>query len=170
VRTRLGVLTERPVRAALWALVGLAVLVGIVAALTGLFLVAALVVGLALVNLIYLPRAAAYVRIPVGWLTLLLIPVLGLAGFVLGGIEGAAWGLGLWLVAIGLPRAIGRGLVRRAQRGLQARVSYYDVQARTYDVQARPVGPEDEPIKPTAGRAGRPLPPADGPGRGGSGP
>jgi hypothetical protein len=147
-----------PLRMALAGLVVVGLLLAVVAALTGLLVVIALVVCLAVLNLVYLPRAARRLRIPAGWLALTLIPFMILIGVVVDGIEGAAWAIGLWLVAIGLPRAIGRDLLHRAGRGLSARVTYYDARSRTVS--------KDDVMKPTRDPAGRPLPPADGPGRG----
>jgi hypothetical protein len=141
-------------------LVGL--LVAVVAALTGFLLVLALVVGLGALNLVYLPRVATVLRIRAGWLALMLIPFMILAGAIAGGVEGAAWGAGIWLVAIGLPRALGRDLVRRVRRRIDARLNYYDVPLRP--VRA------DEARRSTTDPGGRPLPPADDPGRGESGP
>jgi hypothetical protein len=83
----------------------------------------------AVLNLIYLPRAAAYVRLRPSWLALILIPFMILVGGLIGGPEGAAWGLGFWLVAIGLPRAIAGDLMRRLRRRVDSRTSI-----RVYDV------------------------------------
>lgn len=151
-----------PVRAALVALIGLVLLAAAVAVLTGLFLIVALVVGLAVLNLIYLPRIAARVRLPVGWVALILIPFMILAGEVIAGPEGVAWSVVVWLVAIGLPRAIGQDMLRRLRRGLQARVQYYDVSPHP------PVDAQDSRTR-TTDPAGLPSPPVDGRGRGGSG-
>jgi hypothetical protein len=143
-----------PVRLLIASLIGAGLLLVALAALTGLLLVFALVVGLAVLNVIYLPRAAVRSGIPVGWLAVGLLPLMILAGVLLGGIEGAAWGAGIWLAAIGLPRAIGRDVVRRVRRRVESRREYFDVPTRTS----------------TADPDGRPLPPADGRGRGEYGP
>jgi hypothetical protein len=151
-----------PVRAALVALIGLALLAAAVAVLTGLFLIVVLVVGLAVLNLIYLPRVAARVRLPVGWVAMILIPFMILAGEVIAGPEGVAWSVVVWLVAIGLPRAIGQDLLRRLRRELQDRgIQFYDVPSRRVDAQ-------DSTTR-TTDPAGLPSPPVDGRGRGGSG-
>jgi hypothetical protein len=151
-----------PVRAALVALIGLALLAAAVAVLTGLFLIVVLVVGLAVLNLIYLPRIAARVRLPVGWVAMILIPFMILAGEVIAGPEGVAWSVVVWLVAIGVPRAIGQDLLRRLRRELQDRgIQFYDVPARRVDAQ-------DSTTR-TTDPAGLPSPPVDGRGRGGSG-
>jgi hypothetical protein len=151
-----------PVRAALVALIGLALLAAAVAVLTGLFLIVVLVVGLAVLNLIYLPRIAARVRLPVGWVAMILIPFMILAGEVIAGPEGVAWSVVVWLVAIGLPRAIGQDLLRRLRRELQDRgIQFYDVPSRRVDAQ-------DSTTR-TTDPAGLPSPPVDGRGRGGSG-
>jgi hypothetical protein len=117
-----------PFQTALLAAAGLAVLVLVAAALTGLLLVAALVIAVVVLNLIYLPRAAAFLRLRPSWLALILIPFMILAGGLIGGPEGAAWSLGLWLVAIGLPRAIAGDLMRRLRRRVDSRVA-----VRVYD-------------------------------------
>jgi hypothetical protein len=151
-----------PVRAALVALIGLALLAAAVAVLTGLFLIVVLVVGLAVLNLIYLPRVAARVRLPVGWVAMILIPFMILAGEVIAGPEGVALSVVVWLVAIGLPRAIGQDLLRRLRRELQDRgIQFYDVPSRRVDAQ-------DSTTR-TTDPAGLPSPPVDGRGRGGSG-
>src|SRR5712692_7344033 len=126
----------------------------VLAALTGLVIVLALVVGLGVLNIVYLPSAARKLRLPAGWLALMLIPFMILAGVIVGGIEGAGWAAGIWLVAIGLPRVIGQDLLRRLKRRIEARSVYYDVRPRT----------------PTADPGGRPLPPVNDPGRGEYGP
>jgi hypothetical protein len=139
---------------ALWAVGILVILAAIVAALTGLVVIAAIGVALAILNLVYLPRLATRLRISALWLALALIPVLLGAGLLAGGVSGAAWGAAIWLAAIGLPRAVGHDLGRRARRRFgSTRATYYDAEFRT----------------PTTRHAGRPLPRADGPDRGGSG-
>jgi hypothetical protein len=151
-----------PLRVVLASLIGVGLLVVVVAALTGFLLVLALAIGLAVLNIVYLPRAAVRLHIGPTWLALMLLPVMVLAGFVVGGAPGAGWGAGLWLVAIGLPRAIGRNLVHRFQRRFQVRARYLDVEPRPITV--------DVPTKPTTDRDGRPLPTADDRGRGEYGP
>jgi hypothetical protein len=150
------------VRTLIVSLVLIGLGVAVVAALTGFVLVLALAVGLGALNLVYLPRIARVLRIRAGWLALMLIPFMILAAAIAGGVEGAAWGAGIWLVAIGLPRALGRDLVRRVRRRVAARLNYYDV----------PAGPvrANEARKSTTDPGGRPLPPASDPGRGESGP
>jgi 4-hydroxybenzoate polyprenyltransferase len=149
-------------RSLIVSLVLVGLLLVVIATLTGLLVVLALVVGLAVLNVVYLPRAAKRLRLPVRWLALMLIPFMTLAGVVVDGVEGAGWGAGVWLLAIGLPRAIGRDLIRRTRRRIEARLGYYDVQPRSATA--------DQPRKPTGDRGGRPLPPADDRGRGGYGP
>ncbi len=144
------------VRTLIVSLVLAGLVLAVLAAFTGLVIVLALVVGLAVLNIVYLPGAARRLRLPVGWLALMLIPFMILAGIIVGGIEGAGWGAGIWLVAIGLPRAIGYDLLRRARRRIEARAVYYDV---------RP-----NPRRPTVDPGGRPLPPANDPGQGEYGP
>jgi hypothetical protein len=150
------------VRSLIVSLVLVGLLLAVVAALTGFLVVLALVVGLGALNLVYLPRVATVLRIRAGWLALMLIPFMILAGAIAGGVEGAAWGAGIWLVAIGLPRALGRDLVRRVRRRIAARLNYYDVPPRQVTA--------DEARRSTTDPGGRPLPPANDPGRGGSGP
>jgi len=134
----------------------------VLAALTGLLIVLALVVGLGVLNIVYLPSAARKLRLPAGWLALMLIPFMILAGVIVGGVEGAGWAAGIWLVAIGLPRVIGQDLLRRAKRRIEARATYYDVRARTINA--------EDLRRRTADPGGRPLPPAGDPGRGEYGP
>jgi len=134
----------------------------VLAALTGLLIVLALVLGLGVLNIVYLPSAARKLRLPAGWLALMLIPVMILAGVVVGGVEGAGWAAGIWLVAIGLPRVIGQDLLRRAKRRIEARATYYDVRPRTINA--------EDLRRRTADPGGRPLPPAGDPGRGEYGP
>src|SRR5216683_2103152 len=118
------------VRGLIVSLVLAGLVLAVVAALTGLVIVLALVVALAVLNVVYLPRAARTLRLPAGWLALMLIPFMILAGVVVGGIEGAGWAAGIWLVAIGLPRVIGHDLVRRVGKRIEARSIYYDVRPR----------------------------------------
>ncbi len=142
------------VRTVIVSLVLAGLVLAVLAALTGFVLVAAVVIGLAVLNIVYLPSAARKLRLPAGWLALMLIPFMILAGVIVAGVEGAGWAAGIWLVAIGLPRAIGYDLLRRAKRRIEARSIYYDIRSRT----------------PTADPGGRPLPPAGDPGRGEYGP
>jgi len=145
------------VRGLVAALIVVGLLVAVVAALTGLLLILALVIGLAVLNVIYLPRIATRFRLPAGWVALILIPFMILTGVVLGGVQGAVWGAGIWLVAIGLPRALGRGLVRRTRRRIETRLDVYDVRPRP--------AAAGESTRPTGDRGGRPLPPVDDRGR-----
>jgi hypothetical protein len=136
-------------RGALWGLVALAVLIAIVAALTGLVLIVAVVVSLAVLNLVYLPRAATRVGLRAAWLALILLPLMVAVGFIASGYEGVAWAAGLWIAAIGAPRLVGQQVGRwLSQRVTSTTTIYYDV------------------TKPTVRPAARPLPPADGPGQG----
>ena len=151
-----------PFRAALVGLFALGVLIGVVAALTGLLVVFALVVALGALNLIYLPRLARQLRISAGWLAMALFPVMLLIGGLAGGVEGAGWAAGVWVVAVGLPRAIGFELARRVRRRIAASQPYFDVPSR--------VVVDRDVMTPTGRPAGRPLPPEAGPGRGESGP
>jgi hypothetical protein len=136
------------VRGALWGLVAIGVLIAIVAALTGLLLIVSVVVALAVLNLVYLPKAARRLGIRAAWLALILMPCMVLVGLALAGYAGAAWAGGLWLAAIGGPWIIGRELFRRIRARIPSRAAYYDI------------------TRPTTRPAGRPLPPADGPGQG----
>ena len=136
-------------RGALWGLVALGVLITVVAAFTGLLLIVAVVVGLAVLNLVYLPRAATRVRLRAGWLALILLPLMIAVGFIASGYEGVAWAAGLWIVAIGAPRLVGHQVATRIRERISSRTTVY------YDV-----------TKPTVRPAERPLPPADGPGQG----
>jgi hypothetical protein len=112
---------QSPWRVARWGvvvLVVLAVLAAIVAALTGLLLLVAVAIGLAIVNLVYLPRLAARLRLSTAWLAVVLMPLLIGIGLGVGGASGGAWGAGLWLVGIGLPRVVGRHLAQRGRQRL----------------------------------------------------
>ena len=150
------------VRTLIVSLVLAGLVLAVLAALTGFLLVLVVVIALAVLNIVYLPSAARRLRLPAGWLALMLIPFMILAGVIVGGIEGAGWGAGIWLVAIGLPRVIGHDLLRRVRRRIEARATYYDV---------RPGPPTaDEPRRPTVDPGGRPLPPANDPGQGEYGP
>src|SRR6266851_1958899 len=142
------------VRTVIVSLVLAGLVLAVLAALTGFLLVAAVVIGLAVLNIVYLPSAARKLRLPAGWLALMLIPFMILGGVIVGGIDGAGWAAGIWLVAIGVPRVIGHDLLRRVRKRIAARSIYYDVRART----------------PTTDPGGRPLPPAGDPGRGEYGP
>ncbi len=142
------------VRTVIVSLVLAGLVLAVLAALTGFLLVAAVVIGLAVLNIVYLPSAARKLRLPAGWLALVLIPFMILGGVIVGGIDGAGWAAGIWLVAIGVPRVIGHDLLRRVRKRIAARSIYYDVRPRT----------------PTTDPGGRPLPPAGDPGRGEYGP
>src|SRR6266699_4660388 len=117
--------SRNPIGALLWVLLGIGVLALVLAALTGLLLALVVVVALAVLNLIYLPRAAARLRLTPGWLAVILIPCVILAGTVVDGVPGAAWGAGVWLVAIGLPRVIANELGQRIRRQIEARREIY---------------------------------------------
>jgi hypothetical protein len=78
----------------------------------------------------------------------MLIPIAILVGALVDGIPGAAWGAGLWLLAIGLPRLIARDMSQRVRRRIESRREVYDV-----------------PTKSTTRLEARPSPPADGPGQ-----
>ena len=136
-------------RGALWGLVALGVLITIAAAITGLLFIVAVGVGLAVLNLVYLPRAARRLGLRAAWLALILLPLIVAVGVIASGYEGVAWAAGLWIAAIGAPRLAGQQVARWVRRRIDSRTTVtYDVTRRT----ARPVG--------------RPLPPADGPGQG----
>ncbi|MCA1646260.1 MAG: hypothetical protein LC797_12660 [Chloroflexi bacterium] len=139
-----------PVRALVVSLIVVGALLAVIAALTGLLLGLALVVGLAVLNVVYLPRAAARLRLRPVWLALMLIPITILVGWVVGGVPGAGWGAAIWVAAIGLPRVIGRDLVRRARRRFDARRGYFDVRPRASTL--------DGSTRPIAGPGGRPSP------------
>src|SRR5258708_34589679 len=100
------------VRTVIVSLVLAGLALAVLAALTGFLLVAAVVIGLAVLNIVYLPSAARRLHLPAGWLALMLIPFMILGGVIVGGIEGAGWAAGIWLVAIGLPRGVGDDLPR----------------------------------------------------------
>jgi hypothetical protein len=81
----------------------------------------ALVAGIALLHLIYLPRASAYLRLPTDQLALALLPLLVLAGWGLTGhVNGGIIGIVLWALGIGAPRLAAAYALRRA-RDRQAR-------------------------------------------------
>jgi hypothetical protein len=150
------------VRAAAAVVLAVGLVVVAFAALTGLLLALAVVIGLLVLNLVYLPRAALRLRIGTGWLALLLLPVLLLLGLAVNGVPGIGWSAALWLVAVGLPRVIGRDLFRRARRKLGARV-YVETTGRITRAGGRSATE-------SVGRpAARPMPRAGGPGRDGFG-
>jgi hypothetical protein len=141
------------IRVLLLAVVAAVVLVTLAVVLSWLFFVFAVVAALTVLNLVYLPRAAARVHVPIVWLVMALLPLMLAGGALLSGLSGAAWGIGLWVAAIGVPRVVARDLVRRARRRLQP-VAVYDIDATTS--RAHP-------------GVGRPLPPVAGRGRDGFG-
>jgi hypothetical protein len=104
----------RPLSAVLWALIGLAVLVLAVAAITGFLLVAGAVAVLVVLNLVYVPRAALRLNTTPALLAVMLLPVFLAVGALVRGVEGAAWGAGVWILSIGLPRVAVRRLASRA--------------------------------------------------------
>jgi hypothetical protein len=136
-------------RGALLGLVAIGVLITIVAALTGLLLIVAVVVALAVLNLVYLPRAARRIGLRARWLALILLPLMLPVGFIATGYEGVAWAAGIWIAAIGAPRLVGQQVGRSLRQSMTSRTAVY------YDV-----------TRPTVRPAARPLPPADGPGQG----
>jgi hypothetical protein len=150
------------VRTVIVSLVLAGLVLAVLAALTGFLLVVAVVIGLAVLNIVYLPSAARKLRLPARWLALMLIPFMILGGVIVGGIEGAGWAAGIWLVAIGLPRIIGHDLLRRVRIRIEARSTYYDVGSRTITA--------EDLRRRTADPGGHPLPPAGDPGRGEYGP
>jgi hypothetical protein len=143
-----SVANNNPIGAALWALVAVAALVILFAAVTGFLIAVVVVVCVTVLNLVYLPRAAARLHLRPIWLALMLIPIAILVGALVDGIPGAAWGAGLWLLAIGLPRLIARDMSQRVRRRIESRREVYDV-----------------PTKSTTRLEARPSPPADGPGQ-----
>jgi hypothetical protein len=129
-----SVANKNPLGAALWALVAVAALVILFAAVTGFLIAVVVVVCVTVLNLVYLPRAAARLHLRPIWLALMLIPIAIAAGALVDG--------------IGLPRLIVRDMSQRVRRRIDSRREVYDV-----------------PTKSTTRLEGRPLPPADGPGR-----
>jgi hypothetical protein len=103
----------RPLNMAFWFLGALLLLTLAVAALTGFLVVAGVVVGLVVLNLVYLPRAAQRLNLAPAVLAVVLLPVLLGGGWLVSGVQGAAWGAGIWILAIGLPRVAVRRLARR---------------------------------------------------------
>jgi hypothetical protein len=78
----------------------------------GLGLVA--LIGVGLLHLIYLPRAAAFLRLPVLHLVLGLLPLLALAGWgIAGAPSGAIGGLLVWALGLAAPRLAAAYLARR---------------------------------------------------------
>jgi hypothetical protein len=123
--------------------------------LTGVLVVVALAIVLAALNLLYLPRAAAWLHVRESVLAVALLPLLVAAGLLLSGLVGGAWGAGLWIAAIGLPRRFAQD-VRRRLRTSSGSVVYYEIQPRD----------PSTPTTSTTHPAVRPLPPAADPGPG----
>lgn len=57
-------------------------------------------------NLLLLPRLARRARVREIVLALALLPLLATGGFALGGLNGAAAGCAIWVLAVALPRAM----------------------------------------------------------------
>jgi hypothetical protein len=97
-------------------LLWIAIAIAVFLAMAMLFLWAAIgffvIVSLALLNFVYLPRVAAFMRVERTLIDVLLLVMLALGGWALWGVKGAALGVLLWLGAVGLPRL----LVRRFGR------------------------------------------------------
>lgn len=132
---------QRYALAAAGVVMTLIILAAIVAALTGFLLLAALAVGLSMLNLLYLPRLAARLRISPAWLAVSLLPLFVVIGLTVGGAGGGALAASLWIVAIGLPRVIARDLVRRVRHRLVGSAA-----GRIYDVTGRTRGPGEPPL------------------------
>jgi hypothetical protein len=99
---------------ALLAILAVVLLVALTIVLFWVGLLLALAVGLVLLNVLYLPRAAAMVGTSAGQLALWLLPAAAVIGWlVAGGASGMAWGAGIWLVAIAAPRLAIAYLARR---------------------------------------------------------
>ena len=107
----------RPWQLVLLAVVALALLLVLTFVLFWVGLLLAVAIGLVLLNVLYMPRAAAAVGTSAGQLALWLLPVAAVVGFVVGGdTVGMAWGAGVWLVAIAAPRLAVAYLGRRIRQ------------------------------------------------------
>jgi hypothetical protein len=115
---------DRPLSAAVWAALGLALLVLAVAAISGFLVVAGVVAVVLVLNLVYLPRAAQRLRLTPALLAVLLLPLFMAVGWALvREVQGAAWGAGVWILSIGLPRVAIRRLAYRLTSSAAWRVS-----------------------------------------------
>jgi hypothetical protein len=93
---------------------GLLFAVVLTVALFWIGLALAALVGLGLLHLVYLPRAAAFLRRPVGQLVIALLPVLALVGWAIAGApSGALAGLLAWTLALAAPRLAAAHLAGR---------------------------------------------------------
>jgi hypothetical protein len=79
-------------------------------------LAVAALVGVGLLHLVYLPRAAAFLRLSASQLVLGLLPVLALAGWAIAGAPtGAVGGLVVWILALVAPRLAAAHLAGRVR-------------------------------------------------------
>jgi hypothetical protein len=109
---RVGLALAVAAGAALLVLATVVLAVALVWVAAGLALVAAV----ALLHLVYLPRASAYLRVPTDQLALALLPLLVLAGWGLSGhVNGGVVGTVLWALGIAAPRLAATYVLRRAR-------------------------------------------------------
>jgi hypothetical protein len=106
---------------------GLLFAVVLTVALFWIGLAAAALVGVGLLHLVYLPRAAAFLRRSIAELVLGLLPVAVLAGWGLaGGPNGAIGGAALWVALLVAPRLAATYAARRLSRRATTRVASAD--------------------------------------------
>jgi hypothetical protein len=110
-------------RAALIVVTALVLIALVLAAIFWLALALAAVLAVAWFNLLLLPRIAARLRIPQVVLAIVLLLLLGGAGYLLGGITGALEGGAVWLIAVPAPRAVMWRLRRRLHGKQNERVT-----------------------------------------------
>jgi len=109
-------------RLAAAVVVALVVLALLLTAIFWLAIALAAIAAVAWFNWLLLPRLAVRLRVPLPFLAIaLLLPLAG-GGYLLAGIMGAFEGLGIWLVAVAVPRAV----LWRFRRRLAQRASDRD--------------------------------------------
>jgi hypothetical protein len=100
-------------RAVLALVLALAVLVLLIAVALWIAVALTVVGAILWLNLVFLPRFARGLHVPVLALELTCLPLLGGIGWLLGGPTGAVFGALAWLAGIGAPRLVGRRLRAR---------------------------------------------------------
>jgi hypothetical protein len=106
-------------RAAVALLIVLAVVVLLVAIALWVAIALGVIAAVLWLNLVLLPRLARRLHMPGLALELICLPLLGGAGWLLGGPTWAALAALTWLAGIGLPRLAGRRLRARMRSAAQ---------------------------------------------------